>query len=256
MLSKEKLLEIWSPPDALWSPWVKTVLFSFCDANLERSSARTPVPQLEAVPPAGSSLLIVDLPGEQGVVVGMELARIGYRPIPLYNALPFPLSEKALSAARRSQTTVDVVSILTTICRDSETLKDIRLSPVAPPAFLLDADRRIARIDPAEGIFDNRSVCFETDFPSADFLLAHGIGSAVVAQNGDYIAGDLAQALLKWQARGIHIQLKDLQKSGSPRPVVVQQPSLFRRLRYRLSVALSVRRTELAAFGRIVPSSG
>ena len=92
---------------------------------------------------------------------------------------------------------------------------------MSPPGFLLDADRRIAGVNPVAGVFDNRSVCFETDFPSADFLLAHGIGSVVVVQIGDDIAGDLAQALLAWQARGIHVQLKDIQKSGSPRQIVV-----------------------------------
>src|SRR5207302_10946527 len=121
------------------------------------------------VPAPGSSAIVVDLPGEDGINFAIELARHGYRPIPLYNALPFPLSEKLSPPHARSKTTVDVVSILAAICRETATLQQIHLSPVAPPAFLLDADRRIARIDPATGIFDNRSVCFETDFPSADF---------------------------------------------------------------------------------------
>ncbi|PYY13420.1 MAG: hypothetical protein DMG61_13400, partial [Acidobacteria bacterium] len=128
--------------------------------------------------------------------------------------------------------------------------------PVAPPAFLLDADRRIARIDPATGIFDNRSVCFETDFPSADFLLAHSIASVIVLQKGSDISGDLAQTLLTWQRKGVHVLLKQIDASDHPRPVVVQQPSLLHRLWYRISVALSLRRSELGAFGEIVPSAG
>lgn len=256
MLSKEELLEIWAPADALWSPWVKQVLFSFCDAKIETSLSRISAPRLDTIPAAGSSVLIADLPGEEGVLFGIEAARMGYRPIPLYNALPFPLNEKSLPPERRSPTTVDVRTILTAICRETEALKQMRLSSMSPPAFLLDADRRIARVDPSAGIFDNRSVCFETDFPSADFLIGHGIGAAVVVQKTDNIAGDLAQALLAWQARGIHVYLKNLQTSGSPRPVEVQRPTLLSRLWYRVCVALSLRRGELDAFGRIVPSSG
>ena len=256
MLNKDEILSVWAPSESPWSRWVKTVLFSFCDSNLAIAAFRTSAPRLNSIPAPGSSVLIVDLPGEEGVLAGMELARLGYRPIPVYSALPFPLNEKALPAERRSQTTVDVAPILTTICNETESLKAVRLPAVAPPAFLLDADRRMARIDPSAGIFDNRSVSFETDFPSSDFLLAHGIGSAFVIQKGDEIAGDLAQTLLAWQGRGIHVLLKDLRTSGFPRSVVVQQPSLLRRAWYRISVALSLRRGELGAFGRIVPSSG
>ena len=79
------------------------VLFSFCDANLEVSPARISAPRVDSIPAAGSSVLILDLPGEEDVLLGIELARIGYRPIPLYNALPFPLNEKALQAERRTK---------------------------------------------------------------------------------------------------------------------------------------------------------
>lgn len=256
MLNKYEILSVWTPEQAPWSRWVKTVLFAFCDATLEISPARKPAPPLESIPVAGSSVMIVDLPGEQGVLFGIALARLGYRPIPLYNALPFPLNEKILPAERRSQTTVDVATILATLCQETDTLRNIRLPAVAPPAFLLDADRRIARADPTAGIFDNRSVCFETDFPSADFLLSHGIGNAIVVQKGEDIAGDLAQVLLAWQGGGIHVQLRNLLKPGPPRPVVVERPPLLRQLWYRICVALSLRRGELGAFGRIMPSNG
>ena len=128
--------------------------------------------------------------------------------------------------------------------------------PAAPPAFLLDADRRIARIDPEAGVFDNRSVSFETDFPSADFLLAHAIGSVIVLQKEPDIAGDLAQTLLSWQRSGVSIFLKRIGNATPPRSVVVQQPSFLHRMWYRISVALSLRRGELGAFGSIVPSAG
>jgi hypothetical protein len=261
-LNKEEVHRFWAPPEAVWSRWVKPVLFAFADSALETPAAQSQRLQTAArvqpdwLPSSGSYALIVDLPGEEGVLYGLELARRGYRPIPLYNALPFPLNEKLTPPQARSRTTVEVTPILAAICRETVTLEQIRLSPAAPPAFLLDADRRIARIDPEPGVFDNRSVSFETDFPSADFLLAHAIGSVIVLQKEPDIAGDLAQTLLSWQRSGVSIFLKRFGNVTSPRSVVVQQPSFLRRMWYRISVALSLRRGELGAFGSIVPSAG
>jgi len=261
-LNKDAVHRVWAPSEAVWSRWVKPVLFAFADSVLEAPTAGSERLQTAAriqtgwLPSSGSYAIVVDVPGEEGVMYGLELARRRYRPIPLYNALPFPLNEKLTPPQARSTTTVEVTPILAAICRETATLKKIHLSPAAPPAFLLDADRRIARIDPEPGIFDNRSVSFETDFPSADFLLAHAIGSVIILQKDSDIAGDLAQTLLSWQRGGVHIFLKRIGDATSPRSVVVQPPSLLRRLWYRISVALSLRRGELGAFGSIVPSAG
>ena len=254
MLSKDEIYRIWAAPEALWSRWVKPVLFAFMDTAFEAQPARTR-PQMNWVPAPGSTAIICDLPNEDGVIWGMQFARQGYRPIPLYNALPFPLNETNSPPGFRSKSTVNVEPILVALHRETTTLKEIPLSAFAPPAFLLDADRRIARIDPLPGTFDNRSVCFETDFPSAKFLLAHAIQSVVVVQNDLQIASDLASVLRSWQRSGIQVLQKQAGDSASPHRVIVQQPSLFRWLWYRIGVALGLRRGELGAFGGIVPSS-
>lgn len=256
MFSKEEIHGVWAPPEAVWSRWVKPVLFAFCDSSFEISKPRTTSVRTDSIPAPGSFVIVVDLPGEEGVIYGVELARRGYRPIPLYNALPFPLGEKASPPKTRTKTTVDVAPILAAICRETATLREIQLSPTAPPAFLLDVDRRIARIDPIPGVFDNRSVCFETDFPSADFLLMHAIGSAILLQKDSAIAEDLAKALIAWQGKGIQILLMRVDDRSPARPVTVQKPSVLRRLWYRISVTLGLQRGELGAFGEIVPSGG
>ena len=254
MLTKEEVLRVWAPPEALWSRWVKPVLFAFADGTFEIPPAPSKRLNLDWAP--GSAAIVVDLPGEDSVVYGIELARCGYRPVPLYNALPFPVKEKDLPPHARSRTTVDVLPILAAICRETETLKQLRLATASPPAFLVDADRRIARIDPESGVFDNRAVCFETDFPSADFLLSHGLGTAIVVQEDAQIAGDLSQILIQWQQRGIHVLLKQIGDSSPPRSVIVQRPSFLRRIWFRIAVALDLHRGELGAFGGIVPSGG
>jgi len=134
-------------------------------------------------------------------------------------------------------------------------LKEIRVVGDAPPAFLLDADRRFAQKAPEPGIFDNRSVCFSTDFPSAEFLCSRLITQAIIFQRGSKIAGDLLLVLLEWQKAGIQLLRKDPMEAAPPKPVVVEPPSFFRHLWYRISVALTLRRAELGGFGGIVESA-
>jgi len=250
---KDEVYRIWAPSYGLWSAWVKPVLFSLMDSQFE--VRRPSITQFNKhwVPTPGQAAIVVDLPGEDGVVWGLQLARLGYRPIPLYNALPFPPSEKMFPATR-PECTVDVVPILAALYRETPALTDIRLAVGAPPAFLLDADRRIAKRDPIPGRFDNRSVCFSTDFPSADFLTSRQITQVVIFQRGTDVAGDLLLVLLEWQKAGIRLLRKDPADAAQLKPVRLEPPSFLRRIWYRISVALGLRRGELGGFGGIVPS--
>lgn len=253
-MDKDEIYQIWAPSDTPWSRWVKPVLFSFMDSRFDLRQPAITQFNTDWTPRPGQVLIIVDLPCEEGVLWGVQLARLGYRPIPLYNALPFPPSEKMFPATR-PQCTVDVVPILAALHRDTAALKEIHLAADAPPVFLLDADRRLARKDPEPGIFDNRSVCFSTDFPSAEFLSSRQITQAIILQRGSNVAGDLLLVLLEWQKAGIQLLRKDPMEAVPPKPIVVEPPSFFRRLWYRISVALTLRRAELGGFGGIVESA-
>lgn len=253
-MDKDEIYRIWAPSGAPWSRWVKPVLFSFMDSRFDLRQPAITQFNTDWVPSPGQTAIVVDLSGEEGVLWGVRLARLGYQPIPLYNALPFPPSEKMFPATR-PECTVDVVPIVTALYRETASLKEIRMAAEAPPAFLLDADRRIARKDPEPGIFDNRSVCFSTDFPSAEFLSSRKITQAIVFQRGSKVAGDLLLVLLDWQKAGIQLLRKDPMDADPPKPVVVEPPSFLRRLWYRISVALTLRRGELGGFGGIVQSA-
>src|SRR6266700_314203 len=256
MLSKDEIYRVWTPIESPWSRWVKPVLFAFMDAVFEVSPARAISFESGWVPAAGDAAIIVDLPGDDGVLWGMHLARSGYRPIPLYNALPFPLGMKMSVLRSRPQTTVNVELILAALYRETTTLQQIPMSKEAPPAFLLDADRRIACVDPEPGCFDNRSVCFSTDFPSAEYLLAQGIRNVIIVQKNTTVNGDLVQTLLSWQGAGIQLYRKKSGDAAPPSSVVMERPSFLRSLLYRIGVSLRLRRGEMGGFGGIVPSSG
>lgn len=255
MRNKDEIFRTWAPPESLWSPWVKSVLFSLADAHVDTPAERAPSIHSGWLPRPSSTALIIDLPGDEGVLWASKLTEAGYRAVPLYNALPFPPAEKTIAPSLRPPTAVYVESILGSLIRETDSLAKIKLMPHAPPAFLLDADRRMARIDIAPGVFDNRSICFTTDFPSADFLLGHGISEVVVVQETVRFSPDLLELLVNWQKKGIRILRKLYRDQESPIVVQIKNAPFLSRLWFRLMVLLGFHRGELGAFGEIVSTS-
>jgi hypothetical protein len=154
---------------------------------------------------------------------------------------------------------VDVTSILAALGNSTSLLEHAALSLDSPPAFLLDVNRRGEGFRPSPGRFDNRSVSFTTDFPSATFLLSHGIRQVVLVQGtADQPQADLAHTLRRWQDAGISIALKRLDAGSGPGIIVIEKPSGFRLLWQRVLALIGFRRHGLGGFGGIVPqpSSG
>ena len=256
-MTKEELFEIWAPPDGRWSPWVKPVLFA-CMDHEQGLGARPSISfDTSGIPPAqNNAALVLDLPGAEGVWAGMALAEQGYRPVPLYNAVPGPTTA-ILGSVGISGTTaaVDMKQILSALWHEGDRLHGISLLPNSPPAFLLDANRRGEGLTPAPGQFDNRSISFTTDFPSATFLAANVISRVVLIQSGREDAQpDLAHTLRCWQDGGISIEMKRLDVAGPPVPFQVKLPSSFRLLWQRALGMLGLRRHGLGGFGGFVPT--
>src|SRR3954452_24194 len=176
-MTREEMFDAWAPAGGPWSDWAKPVLFAHWPRPLP-ADPEAPPADLSWVPPAaGRAALVIDLPGAAGVHLGLALAAAGYRPVPLYNAVPPP------AEGDPGASVVVVEPVLAALARGADRL---RASPppadappalpppraAPPPAFLLDADRQTARRDLAPGEFDNRSVVFPTDVPSAVRLAA------------------------------------------------------------------------------------
>src|SRR5262249_45230961 len=186
-MNKEETFAIWSPDDSPWSRWAKPVLFAFLDLPLSGPPITEDVSDVTWAPaPQGKVALVLDLPGADGVILGLALARHGYRPVPLYNTVPLPFHEPPVDPLTgRTVAAVDVLPILNALRKSAERLAELRIPRDAPPVFLLDADRRGGgRIMQAKE-FDNRSICFTTDFPSANFLATHGIQRVLLIQKQD-----------------------------------------------------------------------
>jgi len=255
-MTKEELFEIWAPPGGRWSPWVKPVLFA-CSSEEPVFSPEpfapldvTGIPSVE-----GRVALVLDLPGSESVRAGLTLAMQGYRPVPLYNAIPGPTVSVLAPQTMGASALVNVNAILDALRTGVSQLSALSLSVDAPPVFLLDANRRGEGQPVSPGRFDNRSVSFTTDFPSATFLMASGIQRAVLVQiERDLPQSDLAHTLRRWQEGGIQIALKRLDYPGAPMPIEIPKPSAFGLLWQRALGALGLRRHGLGGFGGFVPT--
>jgi hypothetical protein len=94
-MDKQDLFNIWAPATSIWSPWVKPVLFAHYPMPFPELSEPS-LPDLSEIPSGSGGAvqerwaLVIDLPGPQSVFVGLALAQMGYRPVPLFNACPPP----------------------------------------------------------------------------------------------------------------------------------------------------------------------
>ena len=263
-MTREQVFQAWAPDGARWSPWAKPVVFAHLadDAMAAATLAYMPeyAPDLSWLPPAdGTTALVVDLPDAQGVLFGLRAADRGYRPVPLYNAVPAPAIGGPLGAG--AGVVVDMSGIVAALRAGAEELQHLRLEWESPPVFLLDARRRTGARAPTPGVFDNRSVSFPTDFPSANTLLAAGVQRVIFVQSAQGDAqpqADVAHTLRRWQDAGITLLTHSADLAEPLRPLTVGKPPWYGYVWHGLLARLGLKRNPLGGFGGFipVPSSG
>lgn len=246
-MTDERIFEAWAPDGALWTPWAKPVLF----ANLSRLPVTHPLLErwrsldVSQIPSArGTTAIVIELPGADGVVMGLALANRGYRPVPLYNVTVGP------------NAVIDVDEIAGALRLGADEVSRMRIAPDAPPAFLLDANRmRPARML-APGKFDNRWIVMPQDFPSATLLMSRGVREVLVIRDGQGegpARGDLAHVLLRWRRAGLSILALGVKGNARPQEMHIEPPSLFQRAWYRLIALAGLRRGNVGGFGAQIP---
>lgn len=243
-MTNEQCFAVWAPDGVLWSQWAKPVTFTQLDdvVLLDATTLTWETAELARIPSATGVALVVEAPGPNAVRLGVGLARIGYRPVPLFNATTGP-----------SQV-LDIEPIARRLIEGVPLLEELHLPPSAPPAFLLDAERLRPKTLPIPGKFDNRWVTLPQDFPSGTLLLSRGISQAMVLQYGHApLQDDLAHVLRRWQDAGVRMSLADLNGPSDAEPLQVQRPSLFRLAWYRVAAMIDLRRADVGGFGGAVP---
>lgn len=245
-----ELYNLWAPKDSIWTNWAKPVLFA--DSAFDTLSTSAPADwrllnlQWAASANAGSAI-VLDLPGLDSVKIGLALAQSGFRPVPLFNGV----AGHMLSGRYPLVDTYPVVCALHAAADD---LAALQLPPNAPPAFLLDSNRRSGEMLVEPGRFDNRWCVFPQDFPSANFLLSQNIRSVILVQEGALLPNrDLTHVLLRWQEAGIQILSCQKLDQNQPQPIQIEKPANFRSIWYRAMVLAGLRRNSAGGFGAVVP---
>jgi hypothetical protein len=266
-VNRDDVFMVWAPPHAPWSSWVKPILFAYVRGRAGEPTDMQLPPPPDWTPPAnGETAFVLDLSGPEGVWLALALAATGYRPVPLYNACPSPVVSSTVPATTvempnpqlvmTSSVAVDVWAIIDAIEDATWPLAKRALPIDAPPAFLLDASRRVGSgpYAPTPGSFDNRSISLPTDFPSGTLLLSRGIRRIIlVQQNTLDPQEDLTHTLLRWQQAGLRIEAVALHGAPQPTAITVAKPSLFRRAWYRTLATFKFIRNPLGGFGGRVP---
>lgn len=233
----------WAPDSSIWTPWAKPVLFSSVPRvrplEAELMAKLNQLPLERAAFTAKRTAVIIDLPGSDGVVEAMALARQGYRPVPLYNGVYGP-NQKAMI--------IDVTELVGALFAFADELNQAGIVHEAPPVFMLDANR-MDGLSKQVGKFDNRWCIFPQDMPSAAFLLENGVERVVVFT--DWIKNDLAHILQRYDEKGIALfQTKD-GTTLLPRKGI--KASGFKGFLYRFKLISGLTRNYAGGFGGVVP---
>jgi hypothetical protein len=242
-VDRESVFDAWAPRDSIWTPWAKPVLFAHVDGidtagfalpratwiDADLLNLADPAAEYRTSAQRPKPAVVVDLPGVESVAVGLALAELGLRPVPLYTALPSFAS------------VVPMEDVVRAIAIGSTELANAALSPSAAPAFLLDARRMGPKDGARVGQFDNRAVTFPGDFPSSERLRSAGIDSVILIEAaGVGPQTDLEPTLVEWQRAGLPILHVRADAPATARPIRVRAPTAMARLtmwweRYLLS---------------------
>lgn len=193
-LKGKETYQIWAPYGKKWVEWVRPV--PFIEIHTQKKgyyvSPLSTSKQIE-IKADGKTAIIVDLPGQDSIEMGLTLANKGYRPIPIFNGVEEQEGARA---------TTDNQSIDTALFYGAKILEQISLSDDAPPAFLLDTNR-LQRCKIDDSIFDNSWDIYPQDIPSARYFKSQGIENIIVICDG--ISRDLKKILHDLKKKGLQI---------------------------------------------------
>ncbi len=194
-MTGREIFKVWAPADKKWTRWVRPVPFvGMKEHSKDFGYADFTVSVIDYLDKEwADAAIIVDLPDEESVETGIALARLGYRPIPIFNGT---IEQQGARA------TVDNQTVGIALEWGASELGKIELKDDALPAFLLDSNR-LQRYKMEDSLFDNSWDVYAQDMPSADYLVKNGVRKVVVI--GDFFSDDLKVILYEYQKKKIDI---------------------------------------------------
>ena len=193
------IFKIWAPLGAKWIDWVRPVPFIAINNSFKAYEfGDFTIPNINYINELHTdTAIIVDLPGNDSIKEGLGLAKLGFRPIPIYNGT---------NEQKGAMATVNNHAIEIGLIKGSLELEKIKISNNAPPTFLLDSNRT-NRFKMDVSIFDNSWDIYAQDIPTAEYFLKNDINKIIV--KGESIQRDLKKILYKFQKKGIKIFFTD-----------------------------------------------
>jgi len=266
-MTPEEVYQIWAPVDSIWSPWAIPVPFAqmMCLDSATSPDLSDVAEIARRFAPSADLVMVIDLPGERSIKLGLALAEHGFRPVPVMDGSPGPgisgldgvWMDADSTAMGACGVAVDMRGTLRCLCRGAALLRELQIESNASPAFLLDACRMAPQKSVTAKVFDNRWKTFPQDYPSARFLEESGIRRVVLIQeHGGQPQEDLSHVLLRWQQAGIRIEVFGTRLGAGPEPLSVNRPSYFRALWQRALAVLGLRRGASGGFGDWPHSTG
>jgi len=197
MMTNKECYKIWAPSGKKWTDWVRPVPFIAAKADVKGYHAgELSIPSVDCIDESWkSAAVIVDLPGDESVEMGLALAKLGYRPIPIYNGT---IEQK------NARATVDNQTVGAALIWGAEILKKIKIDDEALPVFLLDKNR-LNRFKIDVSVFDNSWDVYPQDLPSADYFLKNDIHKIIVIS--DSLSKDLKTIFKKFKKKNVVIDL-------------------------------------------------
>jgi hypothetical protein len=235
--------------DHPWSSWTKATLFdpkamlslqsdrdqaTTLLEEAEKTIAGTALADLRPSSAGGRTCIVIDQPVEISVALGAAMSRRGFAPVPLFNG--------AYAREAPLVTTHAIVQALVDLA------DRVMFKAEAPPAFLLDSNRRQGVPEP--GRFDNRWIVFPQDFPSGGRLIAAGIRECAVLAERSVVQDDLSHVLCRFEDAGMEIQdVGGVAKT----PARMLAPRWYRSTFYRNAALSRLRPNPYGGFGAVVP---
>lgn len=191
-MTGKEIYEIYAKKDAKWTNWVRPVPFVGIDTYNRKSTRILVERNLVSIKTyEENTAIFIDLPSIESIEAGIALAKLGYRPIPIFNGTDE--QENSPSTTPSYLTEEGLIS-------GALKLKNINIEIDANPVFLLDSNR-LNRYRKKESIFDNSWDLYGQDIPSYNYFKENGINKIIVV--GDKINKDLRKIFLKFQDNGI-----------------------------------------------------
>ena len=195
METRKEVYKVWAPENGRWSDWVRPVPFIAINENLKvQEYEEFSIPEIIYINEyKNDTAIILDLPGNKAITEGLSLAKLGYRPVPIYNGT---------DEQEGSECLVNNHGLEYSLMLGAEVLKQMVIALDASPVFLTDSNR-MNRRKVTDSVFDNSWDVYSQDLPTYEYLKKHGIDKVII--RSDMIRKDLNKIFYEFKKNGIKI---------------------------------------------------